>query len=79
MSKARETTKTKATLFGKQVQNGFGKLMTKWGFKMEEPVLNDGFETIDISQAVNYEINRSSMASTSESVLEKNNVITLQS
>ncbi len=43
LSKARDTTKAKATVFGQQVQKGFGKLLTKMGFK-KEPVNPDGFE-----------------------------------
>ena len=49
LSKARDTTKAKATLFGQQVQTGFGKLMTKMGFKKEQPVNADAFEQVDIS------------------------------
>ena len=33
LSKARNTTKEKATVFGKKVSTGFGNLMTKMGFK----------------------------------------------
>ena len=60
------------------MQTGFGKLMTKWGFKKEEPA-NDGFEQVDISQPVNYEINRSSLASSTDSVLEENNASPIES
>lgn len=74
LSKARDTTKAKATLFGKNVQTGFGKLMTKMGFKKEQQLNPDAFEQVDISQSANYEINRSSFASSTESVLEENNV-----
>jgi hypothetical protein len=35
LSKARDTTKEKAAVFGQHVQKGFGKLMTKLGFKKE--------------------------------------------
>jgi hypothetical protein len=44
LSKARDTTKAKATVLGQQVQKGFGKFLTKMGFKKEQPVNPDGFE-----------------------------------